>query len=76
MIDYEQIDKFYTGLEMPVLANYGGVFLELGDVIRSNYVIFEESLQKVQSISEIKQNCGLIKRLTFNPQNYHPGNNK
>ena len=35
MIDYSELDKFYTGVAIPVLTNAGGMFLELGDDINT-----------------------------------------
>lgn len=35
MINYNDIDKFYTGIEMPVIMNCGGMFLEVGENIDS-----------------------------------------
>lgn len=31
MIDYQQLDRFYTGISMPVIMNAGGMLLELGE---------------------------------------------
>jgi len=35
MINYSNLDKFYTGIEMPVIMNCGGMLLELGENINS-----------------------------------------
>lgn len=35
MIDYNELDKFYTGIENPVIQNCGGIFLELGEPVKS-----------------------------------------
>ena len=35
MINYNELDRFYIGSEMPVIANCGGIFLELGEDINS-----------------------------------------
>ena len=35
MIDYNDLDKFYTGIEMRVIMNCGGMPLELGEDISS-----------------------------------------
>lgn len=35
MIDYNELDKFYTGIEMPVISNCGGMLLELGEDFKS-----------------------------------------
>lgn len=35
MIDYNELDRFYTGVAIPVLANAGGILLELGDDINT-----------------------------------------
>ena len=35
MIDYSELDKFYTGTIIHVLTNAGGMFLELGDDIKT-----------------------------------------
>ena len=35
MIDYSDLDKFYIGVEMPVIMNCGGILLELGEDISS-----------------------------------------
>lgn len=35
MIDYNELDKFYMGIAIPVLTNAGGMFLELGEDINT-----------------------------------------
>ena len=35
MIDYNELDKFYTGVVIPVLTNTGKILLELGDDINT-----------------------------------------
>lgn len=35
MIDYGELDKFYTGVAIPVITNAGGILLELGDDINT-----------------------------------------
>jgi len=42
MIDYNELDKFYTGIEMPVITNCGGIFLELGNDISSLFYKLDE----------------------------------
>ena len=102
MIDYNDLDKFYTGIEMRVIMNCGGMPLELGEdisslfykinedyyadvnhkgriaqvlredsIIRSHYVLAEDSLVQVKSKRDINKNSNFVKRLTFKPTNYH-----
>lgn len=35
MIDYNELDKFYTGIENRVIQNCGGVFLQLDEPVKS-----------------------------------------
>ena len=101
MINYDELDKYFTGICAPVIMNAGGVFLELGEdssslfykidedyyadvnnpgivaqrlgdnsIIRSNYVLFEETIAPVKSRNHLKDNSLLIRRLTFNPAKY------
>lgn len=42
MIDYSELDKFYTGTIIPVLTNVGGIFLELGDNINTLFYKLNE----------------------------------
>ena len=35
MIDYSELDKFYTGISAPVSTNFGGALLELGNDINT-----------------------------------------
>lgn len=101
MIDYNELDKFYTGIEMVVISNCGGMFLELsedikslfykldedhyadvnrkgivaqvlreGTIIKSPYVIQEDSLVQVSSKQQLNKNANLVKRLTFKKSNY------
>ncbi len=42
MIDYNKLDKFYTGVAIPVLTNAGGIFLELGDDITTLFYKLDE----------------------------------
>ncbi len=42
MIDYNELDKFYTGVAIPVLTNAGGIFLELGDDINTLFYKLDE----------------------------------
>ena len=35
MIDYNELEKYYTGVAIPVITNVGGIFLELGDDIKT-----------------------------------------
>ncbi len=35
MIDYSELDRYYTGTAIPVLANAGGMLLELGEDINT-----------------------------------------
>ena len=35
MIDYNELDKFYVGIGNPVIQNCGGVFLTLGEPVKS-----------------------------------------
>ena len=101
MINYGDLDKFYIGVEMPVIMNCGGMLLELGEninslfykltddyyadvnhkgriaqvlredsVIRSHYVLAEDSLVQIKSKRDINKNSNFVKRLTFKPTNY------
>lgn len=101
MIDYNELDKFYTGIENRVIQNCGGVFLQLdepvkslfykldddhyadvnrkgivaqvlreGAIIKSHYVIQEDSLVQVSSKQQLNKNANLVKRLTFKKSNY------
>lgn len=101
MIDYNELEKYYTGNIIPVIANCGGMFLELGEdiptvlyklddrcyadvlherrvaqtfgngaLVTSSYVVDEDSLVPVSTKEEIKENVGVIRRLTFKPDNY------
>lgn len=102
MINYGDLDKFYIGVEMPVIMNCGGMLLELGEninslfykltddyyadvnhegrvvqvlrkgaVIRSAYVLDEDSLIQVKSKRELNKNSNFVKILTFKPTNYN-----
>jgi len=31
MVDYKDLDKFYIGIEWPVIMNCGGIYCELGE---------------------------------------------
>ena len=42
MIDYNELDRFYVGSEMPVIMNCGGIFLELGEDINSLFYKLDE----------------------------------
>lgn len=42
MIDYNELDRFYVGSEMPVIMNCGGILLELGEDINSLFYKLDE----------------------------------
>lgn len=42
MIDYNELDKFYIGVAIPVLTNAGGILLELGDDINTLFYKLDE----------------------------------
>ena len=44
MINYNELDKYYTGLGIPVEGNAGGVFLELGDDFRTLFYKLNDDL--------------------------------
>ena len=101
MIDYENLENYYTGVIIPVTSNFGGIMLELGEdiptvlykmdettfvdvndtrrigtlieseePITTHYVVAGKSLEQVTEKKEITRNVGLVKRLTFKPENY------
>ncbi len=43
MIDYNELDKFYTGVAIPVLSNAGGILLELGYDIDTLFYKLDEN---------------------------------
>lgn len=42
MIDYNELEKYYTGVAIPVITNAGGIFLELGDDIKTLFYKLDE----------------------------------
>ena len=91
MIDYNNLDNYYTGVAIPVVTNVGGILYEFGDSIptlfykidndhyvdvnnkviaqvirngvpiRENYVVSEESLNKVSTKQQVISNTSLVK---------------
>ncbi len=43
MINYDEINNYFTGLCAPVIMNAGGVFLELGEDISSLFYKLDEN---------------------------------
>lgn len=103
MINYSELNRYYTGTIAPITFNAGGVYLELGEDINTllyklgdnryvdvnrgvvcivdsvvpgptdGYVVFINSLTRVEGKDEIKKNTNKLKRLFFKPSRYTQG---